>query len=118
MGPIADDAMWMNMTKIHKKKLRQRGRLAFSISIMPEDDCESRPAGHGRSEPNDNPKLPEPTGRPSVGFNPFAILNFLMTPEILCCICCCLCVFLILAVMLYGGSYYVTYETFIDSVRR
>ena len=120
MGKIAEDAMWMNMTSYDtkRKKLRRRGRLAFSIQIVPEEEVEARPAGSGRSEPNANPYLPPPPGRLSFTFNPLSMLMVLFPPEILACICCCICILFLAAVMLYGGSYYVTYVTLVNNIRK
>ena len=64
MGRLADDAMWMNMTTydMKRKKMKNKGRLAFSISILPMEDVESRPAGHGQ-RPQRQP-LPAAAARP------------------------------------------------------
>lgn len=118
MGPIAEDATWLKMSYYNqkKKKLRHRGQLALSISIVPEADAASMPAGKGRSEPNTNPYLPPPVGRMTFSFNPFAMIFLLVPHEILCCICCSITTLVLAAVLLYGGSYYVTFQTWLDHV--
>ena len=118
MGPLADDAMWLKLVYFDqkKKKARQRGRLALSLCIVPEVDVQSRPAGKGRSEPNANPFLPPPVGRVSFSFNPCTMIRLLVPFEILCCLGCCVIGLVLAAVFLYGGSYYVTFQTWADHI--
>jgi hypothetical protein len=89
-----------------------RGKLAISICIVPENEITTKPAGHGRSEPNDNPALPPPFGRFSFNFNPlslfFAMLSQICGAKVVCflvCICCTVCflgVFMFLSTYLSG----------------
>ena len=93
---LADDAEWIDMT-YHDRKLNRvinRGKLAISISIVPEVESINRPVGTGQDAPNVNPYLPPPFGRFTFTFNPFSLINQLCGPKILCliiCIYCCLC---------------------------
>ncbi len=107
---IADDAMWLKLTAHDKKakKIVERGRLAVSISIVPESEYTSRPVGNARDEPNVNPYLPPPIGRMSFSLNPLTMIKELFGPKVLClllCICCCaLCIasFAFLSIYLSG----------------
>lgn len=114
---IADDAEWLQMTYLDRRsnKSLDRGKLAVSISIVPESEAVSRPVGTGRDEPNNNPYLPPPVGRFSFSFNPlnmfFPLLWLLFsncdafTMFVLCCLCCCVCfigVFAFVSVYLSG----------------
>jgi hypothetical protein len=46
---IADDADWLPLTRLDRKKgkLLNKGRLAVSLSIVPKSEVESRPVGTG-----------------------------------------------------------------------
>ena len=77
----------------NKGKVLKRGRLGISVEIVPGDEAEARPVGHGRSEPNTDLYLPPTTGRMEFSYNPLAICKELLGPEtIVKLICCCMCV--------------------------
>ena len=69
------------------------GEVLLSIELLPHKFALDRPAGHGRSEPNTNPSLPEPVGRPDLSMSLLSILNplfwlrlilsFLLSPVVL-----------------------------------
>lgn len=40
-----------------------QGDILISIEVVTSEEAASRPAGKGRSDPNQNPTLPPPTGR-------------------------------------------------------
>ena len=40
--------------------LSPQGKLEMTLEIVTESEHEERPAGHGRDEPNMNPKLEDP----------------------------------------------------------
>ena len=83
---------------------------------MPGDEAEARPVGYGRTEPNTDPYLPPTTGRLSFSYNPFAICQELIGPElVLKIICCCLCVLCLLA-LAFGGMYYTSFYTMYESM--
>lgn len=104
---IADDAEWIPLTYHDRKagKVRQRGRVAISISIVPEVEIITRPVGHGRDEPNVNPYLPPPFGRMSFSFNPCTLINEICGPKVLCCIICCCCCICCLAMFMFMATY-------------
>jgi len=59
------------------KKLVKSGYVRLSVELVPKELIDNRPAGSGRSAPNDFPRLPEPVGR--VSLNPAdAILDQLL----------------------------------------
>lgn len=67
------------------------------MQLVPADDVERLPAGHGRAEPNTNPTLPAPTGRLRFTLNPCKMLLRLVGPkyfaracQALCCAFCAL----------------------------
>lgn len=107
---IADDAEWVQLS-IHDRennRVKSRGEVAVSISIVPKTEYEQQPVGNGRSEPNQDPYLPPPTGRFSFSLDPMKILAELCPMWLricLCCCCCCCCcmLFLILAMTQLSG---------------
>ena len=50
------------------------GRLLCSFQLMPGTLTEKYEAGDGRDEPNSNPTLPKPVGRPFFTLNPFSLM--------------------------------------------
>ena len=60
---------------------RRPPRLLLSMQLVPEAEVESLPAGHGRAEPNSNPKLPKPVGRLRFTLNPFSMCLSLLGPK-------------------------------------
>lgn len=80
-----------------------QGQVMLSIQLVPIDDVERSPAGHGRSEPNSNPPLPKPTGRLTFSLNPCKLLTDVVGAKyirrvrrVLGCFCCVLLLVLIL----------------------
>ncbi|EGB09875.1 hypothetical protein AURANDRAFT_14730, partial [Aureococcus anophagefferens] len=55
-----ENRAWLKMTYKDQKRHRvyHRGAIAISVEILPKEDAENRPAGHGIAEPNQNPTLP------------------------------------------------------------
>mmetsp|Transcript_3699 Transcript_3699/g.10922 ORF Transcript_3699/g.10922 Transcript_3699/m.10922 type:complete len:1377 (-) Transcript_3699:822-4952(-) len=77
LGDIDQSAQWIKLT-YHDRRINRvvyRGSVAVSIEIIPKDEAELRPAGHGRTEPNANPYLPPTTGRVIVPHNPLALCS-------------------------------------------
>ena len=74
------------------------GYIETSMELVPAEAARTQKAGFGRSEPNANPKLPNPTGRISLSLNPLKMLTTVVGPKVarrLCCgCCCCLCLLL------------------------
>jgi len=83
--------------KVKGAKGAEAGYVELSLELLPKEVADTKAAGFGRSEPNDNPKLPDPTGRLSLSLNPFTNIASLVGPQIarkICCYCCCFfCVF-------------------------
>lgn len=85
----------------------QSGNMLISLEVLPMRlaSMTSFQAGDGRSEPNQNPKLPPPAGRidPMQLMNPFFILGTLVGPEVAAELCCCFGCLVFLAAMIYVG---------------
>lgn len=62
-------------TKEDKYEAPKKGRLHFSFEIVPWAEVDKDKVGEGRSEPNQNPKLPEPMGRLKFSLNPYQMLK-------------------------------------------
>eukprot|EP00633_Aureoumbra_lagunensis_P005480 CAMPEP_0197308502 /NCGR_PEP_ID=MMETSP0891-20130614/6865_1 /TAXON_ID=44058 ORGANISM="Aureoumbra lagunensis, Strain CCMP1510" /NCGR_SAMPLE_ID=MMETSP0891 /ASSEMBLY_ACC=CAM_ASM_000534 /LENGTH=1990 /DNA_ID=CAMNT_0042792899 /DNA_START=20 /DNA_END=5992 /DNA_ORIENTATION=+ len=120
LGEIDSTAQWIKLTYHDRRrgKVYNRGRVAISIEILPEEEAEIRPAGHGRSEPNSNPYLPPTTGRMALSsfYNPFALcvalLGDRMAYQILC-VCCCI---IILVALGFLGMYWTSFYTLLLSL--
>lgn len=77
------------------------GQCCISIQIFPADKATAQPAGLGRTEPNDSPFLPPPTGRLQFGWNPISIIAQLLGPRLCCILCCCLCCLLFMLSVMF-----------------
>ncbi|CAN0018406.1 unnamed protein product [Choristocarpus tenellus] len=78
------------------------GACCIGVQICPMSLAELMPVGTGRSDPNNSPFLPPPTGRLKFGWNPFSVLSQLLGPRlcrVLICICCC--AFFILSIVFF-----------------
>merc|ERR1711924_226740 len=85
---------------------KNKGKVWLSFEILPQKAALAKPAGFGRSAPN-NPTLPPPTGRINwlKMFNPLYFLKTLVGPEkYRKCLCCC-CIVLIVALLCVAGPY-------------
>lgn len=51
-----------------------QSKLVLSIEMVTEEEAKIRPVGVGRGNPNQDPYLPEPTGRFQFSWNPFKLL--------------------------------------------
>lgn len=118
LGEIDESARWIKMTyhDVQTNRVIYRGSLAISIEILPSDEVELRPAGHGRSEPNANPYLPPTAGRMTFSYNPLALCSALLGPkaafQVLCCVCCVL-MFVLIG---FGGIYFTSFYTLLESL--
>ena len=77
-------------------KVREhKGRVAFSIEILTEEDAQMKKVGSGRGSPNEDPTLPYPPGRlnfMSLMMNPCALIyEFFGVGGIVVC-CCIICI--------------------------
>ncbi|KAB0358615.1 hypothetical protein FD754_002771, partial [Muntiacus muntjak] len=65
------------------------GKLEMTLEIVTESEHEERPAGHGRDEPNMNPKLEDPR-RPDTSFlwftSPYKTMKFILWRRFRCAI--------------------------------
>ncbi len=86
-----ENADWLQMTRYdHNTQTREdMGQILCSLEILPEALAQARNAGLGRSEPNNFPVLPPPTGRLKFDrfWNPFYLFRELLGPK-LCHKCC------------------------------
>ncbi len=90
-------------TKISEYK----GKIAFSIEIISEEEAKLKKVGFGRSAPNEDPQLAYPPGRlnfMSLMLNPFALIyEFFGITGIICCICIiCILIGALFATILSG----------------
>ncbi|KAH8085619.1 hypothetical protein JL720_7609 [Aureococcus anophagefferens] len=119
LGPLDASAQWLKMTYKDQKRHRvyHRGAIAISVEILPKEDAENRPAGHGIAEPNQNPTLPPRSGRLALSTDPFAILSELFGPQCMFIFCCCLCCVLVALLWFYLGMYYVNIYNMLRGLR-
>ena len=117
LGPLDASAQWLKMTYKDQKRHRvyHRGAIAVSVEILPKEDAENRPAGHGIAEPNQNPTLPPRSGRLALSTDPFAILSELFGPQCMFIFCCCLCCVLVALLWFYLGMYYVNIYNMLEA---
>ena len=117
LGPLDASAQWLKMTYKDQKRHRvyHRGAIAISVEILPKEDAENRPAGHGIAEPNQNPTLPPRSGRLALSTDPFAILSELFGPQCMFIFCCCLCCVLVALLWFYLGMYYVNIYNMLEA---
>ena len=67
-------------------------KIRLSIELMPMKIAKQLPAGYGRDNPNSNPYLPPPEGRPEFNlFNPLKSLRLLLGNKICLKIVTCFC---------------------------
>jgi len=64
------EKQWVTMT--HPAATGTQGQMEVSFELLDLEEARRRPAGMGRSEPNENPHL-DPPVRPETSFNPFRI---------------------------------------------
>eukprot|EP00639_Heterosigma_akashiwo_P002728 CAMPEP_0194586124 /NCGR_PEP_ID=MMETSP0292-20121207/18221_1 /TAXON_ID=39354 /ORGANISM="Heterosigma akashiwo, Strain CCMP2393" /LENGTH=1684 /DNA_ID=CAMNT_0039441823 /DNA_START=144 /DNA_END=5198 /DNA_ORIENTATION=+ len=82
-----EGGVWLDLMKRdpETQEPRKQGRVLVSCEIMPKEMADALPAGYGRSEPNDNPFLIEPFGRPPSlknSLNPIYIIrNYVNDPS-------------------------------------
>jgi hypothetical protein len=60
-----DDSTWLFMDKLdHETGIREpMGKICYSIQLWPKDKAQVMKVGNARTEPNQDPYLPPPTGR-------------------------------------------------------
>jgi hypothetical protein len=102
-GPPPDHSGYIAVHKTVRKKdgTSKRvkiGRMLVSMELLPMEDARQKPAGFGRSEPNTNPPMPDPEGRPDPlkMLNPLYALKVCLGEGLLmkfCGVFCCLGLF-------------------------
>jgi hypothetical protein len=83
------------------------GEIMLSVSILPKLVADTKkPNGQGRSEPNQFPFLPDPTGRFEFTFNPFKLISRICGPRFRYQILCSLCLLLLIgAAYAFGEAF-------------
>jgi len=71
-----DDQFWVPIKRYNEEAdvYVHSGFILVSCSIMPTAAADKNKQGDGRSEPNNDPKMPEPVGRLEFTLNPFKML--------------------------------------------
>lgn len=75
--------------------------LWISVDILTEKEATMSPAGIGRSDPNQDPYLPNPTGRFQWSLNPFKMAAQLCGPEFKKNLCCIIIVLILLLLIFW-----------------
>ncbi|CAG9328112.1 unnamed protein product [Blepharisma stoltei] len=89
------DCFWINLSKVDKKgKVSEAGKIKISFELVPKDAALNNPVGEGRSDPNVDPFLPEPTGRFKWSWNPLSLISQMCGPEFKAKICLSICLIL------------------------
>jgi len=118
---IPDGSEWIKLyakaqEEGHEDETVDAGSVALSIEIWPKSKADAQPVGAGRSEPNQNPYCPKPTGRMKLSLNPFEVMFELLGPGLCIKLSCVLCCLFIIALALYMGptivSNYISYATY------
>jgi len=102
-GPDPPDSKWLFLDREHPKRAGERepmGKLCVSVEILGADAAKASPAGAARSAPNQNPRVPPPTGRLKWSWNPFVMGAQLCGPKLCCYFTCFLLtgVFIVLSI--------------------
>jgi len=83
------DRFWLEDLRNPGEGEKNQGRMEISVELMPAAMAAQLPAGFGRSDPNQNPFLPEPAGRVKWSiFHPFDMLRELLGDRLCRKICC------------------------------
>ena len=69
---VENAKFWVNLVNQRDEdgNAEVQGKLLVTVQLVPVELVEKLPAGHGRSDPNSNPKLPKPVGRLKFSINP------------------------------------------------
>ncbi len=69
--------------KVELFEIKKLGKVKLSFELMPVSDAERLKNGIGRDSPNQNPNLPEPTGRLSFDIaNPLEFVKDVIGPNL------------------------------------
>lgn len=75
--------------------------IELDIRVLPKEKAEATKVGAARSDPNNDPLLPEPKGRFQLSLNPFTMLNQMCGAAMRCKIYCAVCTLLCIVLMIY-----------------
>ena len=78
-------------------------KIVVSVDCLTENEALMNPAGVGRSDPNQDPFLPPPTGRFQWTYNPFKFLEQLVGPDFKSKCCVIVILFIVLLFVLLFG---------------
>mmetsp|Transcript_4768 Transcript_4768/g.4826 ORF Transcript_4768/g.4826 Transcript_4768/m.4826 type:complete len:122 (+) Transcript_4768:234-599(+) len=97
------DSTWIHLDNLdHETGLREpMGRVCYGIQIWPKDKAMIMNVGNGRSQPNQDPFLPPPSGRLQFSWNPFYMCMQICGPSLCAKILCCIICLGILALMIF-----------------
>eukprot|EP00604_Paraphysomonas_vestita_P002816 CAMPEP_0174818892 /NCGR_PEP_ID=MMETSP1107-20130205/1828_1 /TAXON_ID=36770 /ORGANISM="Paraphysomonas vestita, Strain GFlagA" /LENGTH=1810 /DNA_ID=CAMNT_0016031457 /DNA_START=453 /DNA_END=5885 /DNA_ORIENTATION=- len=98
-----DDSTWIHMDTLdHETGTREpMGRICYSVQIWPKDKAMIMKVGTARTEPNQDPYCPPPTGRLQFSWNPFYMCMQICGPSLCAKILCCIICLGILALMIF-----------------
>lgn len=81
---------------------KKQPKLYLSLDVLTEKEAKLSPAGHGRSDPNQDPYLPNPVGRFEWSWNPFKLLSQLCGPNFKRNLCLVITLILLVLVVFWG----------------
>jgi len=107
MGETPPGAEWLKLKKQVKPGADPItvGQVLISIELLPKSVAAVRPAGFGRAEPNSNPPLPQPEGRPDFTkmWNPLYLLQVCLGEGLMLKFCCLFMCLGVLALSFFVG---------------
>lgn len=77
------------------------GTLLVSMDLVPEHIAKRNPVGDERSEPNNSPMLPKPSGRFKFSYNPITLLGQVVGPEMNKKVCCLICLAILVLILIF-----------------
>ena len=106
-----DDSFWVACKGKDPKsqEIVDNGYVRLSVTVLPKEVADSNKVGDARTEPNQEPYLPPPTGRLKFTLNPFSMLSQLLGPEIvrklymMCCLAVCIGLCIAIAPMIVSN---------------
>ena len=75
--------------------------IELDIRVLPKEKAEATKVGAARSDPNNDPLLPEPKGRFQLSLNPFTMLNQMCGAKMRCKIYCAVISLLCCILLIY-----------------
>ncbi|CAK4072437.1 unnamed protein product [Aphanomyces euteiches] len=101
------DSTWIKMERLNRATgvKEPMGAVCISMELVPIEKAKIQSVGFGRSDPNNNPFLPPPSGRLKFSMNPFYVFNQLLGPKICRRFMCCLCCVAVMVAMYFLGPF-------------